>query len=304
MKALVVVVAYGPQPEQLRACVAALEGEDVVVVDNRGDLPDADALGARVLRPGRNLGFGGAVNAAAETAGPEVEALVLVNDDAVVEPGFVAAITRPLDEDPDVGMVAGLLLAPGDGEPQVDGFGLALDRVLLGYNRGLGGPVAEAGRFALAGPSGGAAAYRLAAFRAVGGFDERLLAYGEDADLALRLRTAGWRAAATPEARGVHLGGATIGVGTPLQRRLGGFARGFLLRRWGILRSSAAPRALLVEGLVVAYGLVRHRSAVPLTARIDGWRAAGRGSRLLPEGVIDGRIALREALRWLSGART
>ena len=34
-------------------------------------------------------------------------------------------------------------------------------------------------------------------------------------------------------------------------------------------------RALLVDALVVGWGLVRFRTLVPLTARAAGWRAAG-----------------------------
>jgi hypothetical protein len=153
-------------------------------------------------------------------------------------------------------------------------------------------------------PSGGAAAYRRTAYEQAGGFDPALFAYGEDVDLGLRLRAAGWRAAAAPDARAVHLGGATAGIDSPLQRELAGFARGFLLRRYGILRSPAAGRALLVEALVVGWGLVRHRTLVPLGSRVRGWRAGARGGqRPLPAGTIDETISLRESLRRLARAR-
>jgi hypothetical protein len=94
-----------------------------------------------------------------------------------------------------------------------------------------------------------------------------------------------------------------MGVDSPVQRRLAGFGRGFVLRRYGVLRSRAAPRALLVEGLVVAFGLLRHRTAVPLTARLTGWRAAGRGHLPVPAGAVDHTIGLSEALRRLRSAR-
>jgi GT2 family glycosyltransferase len=152
-------------------------------------------------------------------------------------------------------------------------------------------------------PSGGAAAYRRSAFEAAGGFDPALFAYGEDVDLGLRLRAAGWRAAAAPEARGVHLGGATVGVDSPQQRRLAGFARGFLLRRYEVLRSRAAARALLVEALVVAWGLIRFRTAVPLRARIEGWRAAGGTRVAVDPAAIEHSISLAESLRRLRHAR-
>jgi GT2 family glycosyltransferase len=153
-------------------------------------------------------------------------------------------------------------------------------------------------------PSGGAAAYRRSAYEQAGGFDPALFAYGEDVDLGLRLRAAGWQVAAAPDARAIHLGGATAGVDSPLQRQLAGFARGFLLRRYGVLRGPAGARALLIESLVVGWGVLRHRTLVPLRSRVQGWRAAGRGGRQpLPPGTLDERISLREALRRLARAR-
>jgi hypothetical protein len=252
----------------------------------------------RLVELAENVGFGRAVNAAA--AAGEGEAIVLVNSDLFVEPGFVEAVVAPLEADPRAGMVAALSLIPG-GE-RVDGFGIELDVALAAYNRlRLRPPGEHPG--VLAGPSGGAAAYRRSAFDAAGGFDPALFAYGEDVDLALRLRAAGWRAAAAPGARGIHLGGASFGVGSPLQRRLGGFARGFLLRRYGVLRSRGAGRAMLIDALVIGWGLARFRTLVPLTARIAGWRAAGPRALPLADGAIDRSITLREALRRLARAR-
>jgi N-acetylglucosaminyl-diphospho-decaprenol L-rhamnosyltransferase len=214
------------------------------------------------------------------------------------EPDFLEHITAPL-ADPSVGMVAGLTLQPGGGEC-VDAFGVAVDRALSAFNRlRHEGPGDDPD--VLAGPSGGAAAYRRAAWEAVGGFDDAFFAYGEDLDLALRLRLAGWRAAAAPLARGVHGGGATTGLGSEFQRRQGAFMRGFLLRRYGVLRTHGAGRALLVDGLVVAYGLARFRSLAPVSGRIAGWRAAAKGPRLpIPPGAVDERITLRTALRRLA----
>ena len=54
------------------------------------------------------------------------------------------------------------------------------------------------------GPSGAAAAYHRDAFVRVGGFDERIFAYFEDVDLALRLRLAGLRCRLVAAALGTH----------------------------------------------------------------------------------------------------
>jgi N-acetylglucosaminyl-diphospho-decaprenol L-rhamnosyltransferase len=291
----------------LRRCLAALRADAspkrVIVVDNAsadgtaalvgGEFPDVT-----LVELADNVGFGRAVNAGVRIG--EAEAIVLINNDVVVAPGFVDAIVAPLAA-PHVGMVAGLTTIPDT--DLVDAFGIELDRALLSYNRARNAPVGTpAGRLAM--PSGGAAAYRRVAWEAAGGFDEAFFAYGEDVDLGLRLRALGWEAAEAPDARGVHLGGTTVGVDSPFQRQLAGFARGFMLRRYGILRSSAAPRSLLLDALVIGWGLVRHRTLVPLRARLRGWHAAARGGRrALPAAAIDPDVGLVESLRRLRSAR-
>lgn len=314
MRADVVIVTWRAAELTLR-CLEHLmpecreRGDHVVVVDNASGDGTVELLAeafpdVELLELPENVGFGRAVNAGA--ARGSAEAIVLVNNDLFVEPGFVAAITIPL-ADERVGAVAGLTLQPVDSSSPtqpvlVDGFGIELDRTLTAYNRLRHRPagatdatgVSDVG--ILAGPSGGAAAYRRTAFEQAGGFDDRLFAYAEDLDLALRLRIAGWEAAATRDARGTHLGGATTGVDSPVQRELAGFGRGFILRRYGVLRSRAVVRSLAFELLIVVYGVVRFRTLLPLRGRIAGWRAA-RGPRLsAPSETVDRSISAREQL--------
>jgi hypothetical protein len=95
-----------------------------------------------------------------------------------------------------------------------------------------------------------------------------------------------------------------MGVDSPFQREHAGFARGFLLRRYGILRSRAAPRALMIEGLVVGWGLIRHGTLLPLRARVHGWQAARNGGRHpVPLAAIDREISVVQSLRRLRTAR-
>jgi N-acetylglucosaminyl-diphospho-decaprenol L-rhamnosyltransferase len=305
MTADVIVVTWRSGRRVLN-CLASLSAQDaphtVWVVDNASG--DGTVSGVRRAYPDvqlleleRNVGFGAGVNRG--VAEGEGDAIVLINDDVELDPGALAALIAPF-ADPSVGMVAGLTTIPGSG--LVDGFGIEVDATLAAYNRLRRRPVGETPGHLL-GPSGGLAAYRRTAFEEAGGFDERLLAYGEDVDLALRLRRRGWEAAASERARGVHAGGASVGVDSARQRWLAGFARAFLLRRYGVLRSRYAARALAVESLVVLAGVVRGRTLAHLRGRVSGWRAA-RGPRLpVPPGSIETGIGMREAIRRLRHAR-
>jgi len=286
----------------LAGCLEHLSAQtvsaQVIVVDNASEDGTAELVSesfpkVRLISLPENRGFGAAVNEGVRSG--DGDAVVLVNNDVELEPGALEALVAPLAH-PRVGMVAGVTTIPDNG--LVDGFGIELDVTLAAYNR-LRRRSAEEEPGVLLGPSGGLAAYRRFAFEQAGGFDERLFAYGEDVDLALRLRALGWHATATRDARGVHLGGASVGVDSPCQRWLAGFARAFLVRRYGVLRSLHGPRALAIEALVIGAGILRGRTLAHVWGRVAGWRAA-RGERLpVPADAIDTRIDMREALRRL-----
>lgn len=290
-------------------CLGTLQAQDVAhrvyVADNGGNADGtSDAIRAafpdvQLLTSQQNLGFGRAVNRLASLG--KGEALVVLNDDMMLEPTFLRALIAPLRSDPRVGMVAAMTLQPGD-PVRVDGFGIEVDAALLAFNRLRHRDPSEVpGR--LLGPSGGAAAYRRSAWEESDGLDERIFFYAEDEDLALRLRGAGWIAAAAEDARALHLGGASAGTDSPFQRFHAGFGRGFLLRRYGVLRSRAAPRALVVELLTVLYGAAQGRTLVPLRGRVAGWRAAKGAQLPIPADAVDDSITLRETLRRLRCAR-
>jgi N-acetylglucosaminyl-diphospho-decaprenol L-rhamnosyltransferase len=301
-----VVVVTWRSGERVLRCLERLESQDAAhrtwVVDNASGDGTVESVRAahpevELIELDKNVGFGQAVNTGARAG--QAEAIVLVNDDVELEAGALAALVEPL-KDSDVGMVAGMTVMPGSG--LVDGYGIELDVTLAAYNRLRRRPP-NVSPGVLLGPSGGLAAYRRRAFDEAGGFDPRLFAYGEDVDLALRLRRAGWEAAAAPGAHGVHLGGSSFGVDSPPQRFLAGFSRAFLLRRYGVLRSRHAGRAVAIEALVIAAGVIRGRTLGHVRGRIAGWRAAGRERLGIPRGAVDDRITTREAVKRLRHAR-
>ena len=253
---------------------------------------------AHVVELGENRGFSAACNAGAFAGTGDV--VVLLNNDVECSANFLERLTACLHEDSATGSVAGLLLMH-DGET-VESLGMAVDRTLAGYPRFRGaarGDVLEGGAV-LAGPSGAAAAFRREAWDAVGGLDEAVIAYGEDVDLALRLREAGWSAAAARDAVAIHIGSASAGRRSKWQRYQGGFSRGYFLRRYGVLRGPAVARALATEMLVVAGdALVYSRDLAALRGRITGWRAAaGLPRRPWPPGnAVDESNGFSESLR-------
>jgi len=300
-----VVIPTHENWELTESCLSHLRAQTIphlaIVADN-GSLDGTPELvrtefpHARIVETGGNLGFAVACNRGVEAG--QAEIVVLLNNDVECRPDFLEKLVAPF-EDERVGMVAAVLVRPGMEE--IDSVGLTADRTLAGYARLQGRSVEEAAATEpfLVGPSGGAAAYRRVAWEAAGGLDERIFIYSEDLDLALRLRSAGWLAAVAPEAVGVHLGSATMGVRSSWQRRQGGFSRGYVLRRYGVFRSSAAVRALATEAIVVTGDAVLSRDLSALRGRVAGWRSAqGLPHRSLPaRESLDTSIGFWESLR-------
>jgi GT2 family glycosyltransferase len=285
-------------------CLALLRGQTVphrvIVVDDgssdgtparlRADWPDVSCVSLEA-----NQGFSAACNRGAREGSGEI--IVLLNNDVECPPDFLEELVSPLN-DPAVGSVASLMLLPG-GE-LIDSIGLSADPTLAGFPRHQGEPRERAREAfpALAGPAGAAAAYRRSAWEAIGGLDEAIFAYMEDLDLALRMRLAGWRSAVALDAVATHLGAATHGHRSTSQRYHGGFARGYLLRRYGLVRSRAAARVLATEAIVILGDLVISGDRQALRGRLAGWRAAGNRPRLArpPADALEFGIGLRKSL--------
>jgi N-acetylglucosaminyl-diphospho-decaprenol L-rhamnosyltransferase len=300
----VVIVAYN-RYDLTESCLRHLAAQTLahrtIVIDN-GSTDDtservaSDWPAVVLQRLPDNRGFAEACNRG--VAAGDGELIVLLNNDVDVRPDFVERLVAPLLDDPGIGSVAALMLQPG--ERLIDSAGLASDAVLGGFPRLQGLPASEARRERplLAGPAGTAAAYRRTAWEQVGGLDESIFAYMEDLDLTLRLRSAGWRSTLAADAVGVHLGSATHGHRSPRQRRNGGFGRGYVLRRYGLLSGREAPRALATEAVVVLADLAISRDLEALRGRVSGWHAARRLPRRPrpPADAIDASIGFRDSL--------
>ncbi|MFD4994019.1 glycosyltransferase [Cellulosimicrobium cellulans] len=205
----VVVVAYG-SPAMVRDALAPLAGKYPITVVDNSSLPEirevTELAGGRYLDPGRNGGFAAGVNHALahrELPGADV---LLLNPDAVVTPEDVETLHRALHAAPGTASV---------GPEQVDDEGVRA-RVVWPFPSPAATWVEAVGLARLRRTPaersfviGSVLLLNAAAVDDVGGFDERFFLYAEETDWAYRAVRAGWRHRVVPEARALHLGGAT-----------------------------------------------------------------------------------------------
>jgi len=157
-----------------------------------------------------NLGFCAANNQGIAAA--KGDFVALLNNDAEAEPGWLAALERACSRGPDVGMAASKVLVWED-PARIDKIGHLI--FPDGQNRGRAAGALDRGQFDneqdVLWPDGCAAMYRKSMLDEIGGFDEDFFAYGDDAELGLRARIAGWKCAYAPDAVVRHHRGSTMG---------------------------------------------------------------------------------------------
>jgi GT2 family glycosyltransferase len=266
---------------------AAQDGARVLVVDNASD-DGAEALasehGADYVRLPERLLYTHAANAALAHAG--TDAVLLLNPDCFLEPGFLAAARARLDE-PGVGCVAPKLVRalgpqPAERLDALDAAGMVIDRrrknTLVGHGR-------PAMAYDLPGESfgvdGAAALYRretLEDCRVAGEiFDTDMERWASDVDLAWRARLLGWRCAYEPRAvaRHIRFYSPSTRATMPAHDRRMQFRNRYLMMLKnetgdGLLRD--LPRIAAYELLALGYALVREREL--LGAYADAARLA------------------------------
>jgi cellulose synthase/poly-beta-1,6-N-acetylglucosamine synthase-like glycosyltransferase len=181
------VVAIGRnEGERLVRCLTSLKatGCPVVYVDSGstdGSPEAAMRLGAEVLPLDMTRPFTAARARAEgveaiELRDPTLDGVLFIDGDCELEANFLGEATRFLAENADFAVVCG---RRRERFPEHSLYNRLIDREW-------DTPVGEAAT------CGGDALYRLAAYRAVGGFDPKMLA-GEEPELCSRLTAAGWR---------------------------------------------------------------------------------------------------------------
>lgn len=192
--------------ESLQRCLASLALQtfadfEVVVVDNSGRgiaRHIANPPQVRVIENSKNLGFGAAVNQGWKDS--EAEFLLTLNDDAYPAPEWLAELVSACEQEGSIGMCASQIrLLAGSG--RLDSVGLNIYPDGTAKQRGHGCEASDYGApEEVLLPSGCAALYRRSMIEQAGDFDPDYFLYGEDTDLGLRGRLAGWRCVYVPGA--------------------------------------------------------------------------------------------------------
>jgi GT2 family glycosyltransferase len=273
--------------ERSLPAAAAQPGAEVVVIDNActdATRAVAEACGARVVGLRERLSYAAAMNAGIAATGG---AVLLLNADCVLDPGFLAA-ARPRLSQPGVGSVAPRLIRAtgmeaGDRLDRLDAVGMVVDRrrknTLVGHDEPASGYMQASEVF---GGDGACVLYRREVLDAcaVGGevFDEDLELWASDVDLAWRARLLGWRCMYEPGAVAWHMRfySPTTRSGLPEAHRRLQFRNRLLMMAkndaWADVRGDL-HRIALYEVLALGHVLLRERHLL---------RAYGEALRALP----------------------
>jgi GT2 family glycosyltransferase len=289
----VVLVTYNAWEWTERALEALVEHTDpcyeVIAVDNASTDGTLDGLsgidGITLLRNPSNLGFGPAVNLAALHA--RAPALLLLNTDTLVHPGWLPPLRTVLDAEPDVAAVAPRLLhldgsvqeagsiVWGDAEVWPYGADRPADRPEYRFRRDVD--------YA----SGACLLLRRAAFAGAGGFHPGYApAYFEDVDLCLTLWERGLRTVCQPGSEVTHAGGASTD-----RRRLSALLernRPRFIERWRPFLAGRPPSPVHWEPEDVLPG--RDLRCADRVLVIGDFVADGRQPRV--EALLRGLVAL------------
>jgi N-acetylglucosaminyl-diphospho-decaprenol L-rhamnosyltransferase len=204
------------------------------------------------------------------------DAIALLNDDVVVDPGWLTPLIEDMQRADDIGSAQPTLVHSTDGRdepdriPAVNSAGVVIDRYGAGSDRLRDHAVADvqAEAIDIGVFTGGAVVMRRDLFDDVGVFDERFFLYYEDVELARRAARAGWRHRHVPASTVRHVGSATTG-------RLGDDRRRLQERNriWSTIMHGSGTEVL--SGLGLSIRRLRHQpKAAHRRALIEGMGGA------------------------------
>jgi GT2 family glycosyltransferase len=286
---VVIILTYNQQNKTLECLSTLLGGQDfpfkVLVWDNGSR--DETLVAVKETFPDvltyyskSNLGVARARNASARMAIHELEAthLLFLDNDILVEPGFVRALYEPFESDPQLGQTQAKLRFMHNHSLINDGGGAQISFVFWRV-KPMGFGEVDHGQYDASRPCiscGGAMMVRSDVFQQLDGFDPLFGPFGpEDLDFSLRLQKAGYKALYIPKAVGYHQVSHTYGEGYSED-----YAR-HKSRHWLLfMRRHASP------GQQIAFFLV----GAPILAVQVFIREARRGNLRAFRGLIQGLL--------------
>src|SRR5688572_11309559 len=263
MSTEIIVVNWNNRRETLECldAVAAqlgdVENATLTVVDNGSSDGSATAIASRHPRTKlfaltENRGFTGGL--AAALAGSESRNVIFLNNDAIPEAGWLAALVRAIDDAPqDVVSVGGKIVDPAGKSIDFIGGVLTFDGHAFqnGFRYPLGSRDEPKGGDAILFACGGNMISRRAMLMDLGAFDDDYFAYLEDVDVGWRTWIARHRALFEPSAVVRHASSTT-------SNRLGDFERGVLFERNALQTALKNFENLAESGAVVLFAYM-HR---------------------------------------------
>ncbi len=222
---------------------AGIAGTEVIVSDDGSTDGTEEAISrrfrpARVVRRGRNGGFGPAANDGVAAACGAV--VILLNNDVTVAPGTLERLAGALEASPETFAAVPSIVRRRSTEDE------ARTRIRLRFgvvSTSIGEDTGTDPAYAC----GGAMAFRRAEFLALGGFDSLYAPfYWEDVDLSYRARKRGRRILHVAGARVDHDHGRTIGERIDRRRVAEIYERNRLLFTWKNLDDPALRRTHMV----------------------------------------------------------
>jgi len=180
--------------------------------DDSVELVQARFPWVRTLELGQNLGFGAAYNRAIQVV--HAPHIVLLNNDTIVQPGWLEALVHEMRAHPETAAVGSKLLYL-DQPTIINHAGGRLTPLGAAFDVAFGCVDApDFDRIRTVGcVTGAAMLVRRDALLQVGAFDERYFAYFEDADLCWRFWLRGYTVRYQPGARVLHAYGGSTGSG-------------------------------------------------------------------------------------------
>ncbi len=264
-------------------CLRSLERQtfknfEVIVVDNGST--DGSAAFVRnqfpwletIVENPDNFGFARACNHGIEVSSSKYVALL--NNDTEAHPDWLAEIVTAADEHPAVGMFASKTLL-FDRRDTIDTAGHLM--YPDGLNRGRGRLEIDEGQFDdktdVFFPSGCAALYRRTMFDEIGLFDEHHFAYGDDIDIGISGRLAGWGCLFVPGSVVYHHYSKTTGAYSPRKVYLVERNRIWIVWKYFPLKQLLlSPFHSFARYLLQAYGAVSRKGAAgQFTKQHSGW---------------------------------